>query len=204
MQVAPKASKRGKSNPGAIAEASDIAVRCSHDAIVPVSDLVPNPRNPNKHGTSQIDMLAKVIRHQGWRSPIVVSKRSGFIVVGHGRLEAAKLLQVETVPVNYQEFATEADEWAHLIADNRIAELADLDKQVLSDVLLELDTGAFDMEQTGFDATSLEKLMTATPDLSEKLTGHYEVAIECGTESEQKTIYERMTKEGHKCRLLTL
>ena len=42
-------------------------VHCAHDAMVDVTELVPNPRNPNKHGDKQIALLAKIIRHQGWR-----------------------------------------------------------------------------------------------------------------------------------------
>ena len=143
--------------------ASGIPVHCAHLRIADVTSLVPNPRNPNKHGDTQVALLAKIIRHQGWRAPITISRRSGFIVTGHGRLEAAKLLQVAEVPVDEQDFATEADEWAHLIADNRIAELADADRAMLRDLAEELDTGDFDMDLTGFDYTALEELMTAAP-----------------------------------------
>lgn len=143
--------------------ASGIPVHCAHLRIADVTSLIPNPRNPNKHGDTQVALLAKIIRHQGWRAPITISRRSGFIVTGHGRLEAAKLLQVEQVPVDEQDFATEADEWAHLIADNRIAELADADRAMLRDLAEELDTGDFDMDLTGFDAAGLEELMTAAP-----------------------------------------
>ena len=138
----------------------DIQIRCSFTKLVDITELIANPRNPNKHGDKQIALLAKIIRHQGWRSPVVVSKRSGFIVAGHGRTEAAKLLGVQTVPVDYQDFSTEADEWAHLIADNRIAELAEMNMPELKDLLLELDTGELDMDLTGFDNAELERLMT--------------------------------------------
>ena len=141
--------------------ASGIPVHCAHARLADVTTLVANPRNPNKHGDAQVALLAKIIRHQGWRAPITISKRSGFIVTGHGRLQAALLLQVEKVPVDEQDFATEADEWAHLIADNRIAELADVDRAMLRDLAEELDTGDFDMDVTGFDYAALEELMTA-------------------------------------------
>ena len=144
--------------------ASGIPVHCAHVDLRDVTTLVPNPRNPNKHGDAQVALLAKIIRHQGWRAPITISKRSGFIVTGHGRLEAAKLLQVEKVPVDEQDFATEADEWAHLAADNRIAELAETDGAMLKDLLLELDTGAFDMDLSGFDAGELERVINFFPD----------------------------------------
>ena len=141
--------------------ASGIPVHCAHLRIADITSLIPNPRNPNKHGDTQVALLAKIIRHQGWRAPITISRRSGFVVTGHGRLEAAKLLQVAEVPVDEQDFATEADEWAHLIADNRIAELADADRAMLRDLAEELDSGSFDMELTGFDHAALEELMTA-------------------------------------------
>jgi len=143
--------------------ASSIPVHCAHLRIADIASLIPNPRNPNKHGDTQVALLAKIIRHQGWRAPITISRRSGFVVTGHGRLEAAKLLQVAEVPVDEQDFATEADEWAHLIADNRIAELADADRAMLRDLAEELDTGDFDMDLTGFDYAALEELMTAAP-----------------------------------------
>lgn len=63
--------------------------------MVDIEKLVGNPRNPNKHPQNQIELLAKIIKAQGWRNPIVVSRRSGFVVKGHGRLEAARLLGLE-------------------------------------------------------------------------------------------------------------
>ena len=135
----------------------EILIRCAFKEMVDVVNLVSHPRNPNKHGDQQIALLAKVIRHQGWRAPVVVSKRSGFIVAGHGRLEAAKLLQVQTVPVDYQEFENEADELAHLLADNRIAELAELNTVDVGAILKELETvPGFDLDWSGFDAAAIE------------------------------------------------
>lgn len=140
---------------------SGIAAHCSFDRAVDLVDLVEHPSNPNKHSDKQIALLAKIIRNQGWRNPIVVSNRSGFIISGHGRLAAAKLLNVENVPVDYQDFASEADEHAHLIADNRIAELAEIDGNELAGLLRQLD-GQIDMELTGFDQVSLDDLLAST------------------------------------------
>ena len=171
--------------------ASSIPVHCSHDALVDITELVPNPRNPNKHPDKQVALLAKIIRHQGWRAPIVVSKRSGFVVAGHGRLEAAKLLQVQVVPVNFQEFATEADEWAHVIADNRIAELAETDGAMLKDLLIELDSATqdFDMDLSGFDAGELERVINTytdnAVDAEPQIDKAAELQKEWGTETGQ-------------------
>lgn len=136
-----------------------IPVHCAHDAIVPIEGVVPNPRNPNTHPERQIDLLAKIIKAQGWRAPVTMSTRSGFIVRGHGRYLAALRLGLSAVPVDKQGYASEAEEWADLIADNRIAELAEMDMAKLKEDLLALDDGAFDMELTGFDGESLEDLL---------------------------------------------
>lgn len=138
----------------------EVKIHCAYDELVDLYKLVPNPRNPNKHSDRQIEMLAKIIEHQGWRVPITVSKRSGFVVRGHGRLQAAEILGLEKVPVDYQDYENEAEEWADLIADNRIAELSEMDNTMLKDLLQEIDTGVIDMELTGFTEDELESLMT--------------------------------------------
>tara|TARA_Y100000310_G_scaffold345852_1_gene471394 strand:+ start:714 stop:1907 length:1194 start_codon:yes stop_codon:yes gene_type:complete len=135
-------------------------VNCAHKQLVPLHKLVPHPRNPNTHPDDQIRLLTKIIDYQGWRNPIVVSNRSGFIIKGHARLMAAQQLGYSEAPVDYQDYADEAQEWADLIADNRIAELAVLDRPVAKDLLEEMDIGDFDMELTGWDPQALEDLMT--------------------------------------------
>lgn len=138
--------------------ASGIPVHCSFDEIADAASLVPNPRNPNTHPEKQIQLLAKIIKAQGWRAPITVSNRSGFIVRGHGRLMAAQFLGVDQAPVDRQDYATEAEEWADLIADNRIAELAEMDSAMLTELIQELSAGGLDIELTGFDRADLDRL----------------------------------------------
>ena len=96
---------------------SDIPIFCAHTELVDIEKLVPNPRNPNRHPESQISLLAKIIKGQGFRNPIVVSKRSGFVIKGHGRLDAAKLLEMSAVPVDFQDYESEAAEWADMVSD---------------------------------------------------------------------------------------
>ena len=141
-------------------------VFCAHDAIVDVTKLVPNPKNPNQHPDNQIQLLGRIIRQAGWRQPITVSKRSGFIVKGHGRLAAALLEGMKEAPVDYQNYTTEAEEYADLVADNRIAELAETDNKLLADIFAEIDTGEIPMELTGYTEDEVEGLVTA---LSEAL-----------------------------------
>lgn len=138
----------------------NIPIHCAFKELRNIATLIFHPRNPNKHPRKQIEILARIIQHQGWRNPIVVSTRSGFVVAGHGRLDAALLLGCKEVPVDTQEFATEADEWAHLVADNRIAELAEMDSEGLGDLLKDLgEVEDFDLSVTGFDREALEDLL---------------------------------------------
>lgn len=133
-----------------------VAVHCAFDEMMSIESVIPNPRNPNTHPDKQIKLLAKIINTQGWRAPITVSKRSGFIVRGHGRLLAAQLLNLETVPVDLQDYESEAAEWADLIADNRLVELATIDDSLLAELLKEAD----DMvELTGYTANEIDRIL---------------------------------------------
>lgn len=146
---------------------SGINCWCRFDEQVDIVDLIGNPRNPNKHPDNQIALLAKIIQGQGWRQPITVSKRSGYIVKGHGRMEAAKLLLVENVPVEYQDYESEAAEYADLMADNRIAELAEADEGMISELLGDDLFSDFDMDLTGFDAFALNELLDDEKDMED-------------------------------------
>jgi len=137
-----------------------IPVHCAHTTLIDPNGLKPNPVNPNRHSAHQIQLLASIIQDQGWRNPITVSKRSGLVVRGHGRLEAALLIGCETVPVDEQAYGSEAEELADLLADNRLAELAELDEDDLRRLIKQIEEAdpAFDLELTGFMEDEIRKL----------------------------------------------
>jgi hypothetical protein len=146
-------------------EASGVAVRCSYSALEDVANLKANPRNPNKHPSGQLELYAKAIRHQGWRRAVVVSKRSGLIVTGHGAVECAKAQGWSVVPVDYQDFESEADELAHCLADNRLPELAEMSESDLAAILSDLKAEpGFDLDLTGFDLAGLQSIGFVVPD----------------------------------------
>jgi len=93
-----------------------ITIDCAYDALVDTEELRPNPRNPNKHPQKQLALLSKIIKAQGFRNPIIVSTLSGYVVKGHARLESARILGLKQCPVDYQDYQTEADEWADMVA----------------------------------------------------------------------------------------
>lgn len=137
-----------------------IPIHCAHTTLADPNTLKPNPVNPNRHSAHQIQLLASIIQDQGWRNPITVSKQSGLVVRGHGRLEAALLLGCEHVPVDEQNYESEAEELADLLADNRLAELAELDEDELRRLIKQIEESdpAFDLELTGFMEDEIRKL----------------------------------------------
>lgn len=130
-------------------------IRCAHDKLELISDLKPHPKNPNKHGDEQIERLAKILKYQGWRSPVKVSRRSGFVVSGHGRIEAARLNGWDSVPVNYQDYESDDQEFADLASDNSIAEWAQLDLGLINFELQNFDP-SFDVELFGLKNFEIE------------------------------------------------
>lgn len=118
-------------------------------------ELKPHPKNPNIHPPEQIERLAKLLKYQGFRTPIVVSKGSGFVISGHGRLAAAKLLGLQSVPVSIQEFESYEQEYAHLVGDNAIAEWADLNFAEINAEIGNLGPD-FDIECLGLEDFQIE------------------------------------------------
>ncbi len=133
-----------------------MAVYSAYDEIVKIEELKENPKNPNTHSEHQIELLAEVIKKTGWRASITVSNLSGYIVKGHGRLQAAKFAGFKEVPVEYQNFKDEEEEMAALLADNKIAELAEIDEEKLKEIFNEFDFD--DLSLTGFSQDEFEDL----------------------------------------------
>ncbi|MFC0104631.1 site-specific DNA-methyltransferase [Sphingopyxis terrae] len=125
-----------------------------------VADLRPHERNPRTHSKKQVEQIAASIKRFGFTNPVLVD-RDGQVIAGHGRIEAAKLLGMATVPVLRLEHMTEAEKRAYVIADNRLAELAGWDNDLLALELAavsELDSD-FDLALTGFDVAEIEALL---------------------------------------------
>jgi DNA modification methylase len=129
-------------------------------ANIDISDLRPNPHNPREHSDKQIKQLAKSIKSFGFVSPILIDT-NGRIVAGHGRLQAAKLLGLKQVPTIGIRHLSESQIRALIIADNRLAEQASWNEQLLGEQLkvlseLELD---FELEATGFEVAEIDLLI---------------------------------------------
>jgi DNA modification methylase len=125
-----------------------------------ISSLKPFPRNARTHTGKQLHQIAASMRQFGFTSPILIDQ-ADVIIAGHGRLEAAKLLGLRVVPTIRIEHLNEAQKRAYVIADNKIAQNAGWDPDILAIEFqnlsaLELD---FDLEVTGFETAEIDLLI---------------------------------------------
>ena len=127
---------------------------------VDIADLVPYTNNPRTHSKKQIRQIADSIRTFGWTNPVLVDAQNG-IIAGHGRIEAAKLLGLSAVPVLRIDKMSEAEKRAYIIADNKLAENAGWDNELLAiefQALIDLEFD-FDIELTGFEVGEIDVLL---------------------------------------------
>lgn len=138
-------------------------VHCAHDKLVDVSELKAHPKNRNDHPADQIVRLAKILEYQGWRYPVKVSKQSGFITSGHGRVLAAKHLGWKQVPVNFQEYENEEQEYADIVSDNSIASWSELDLSAINSDIVDLGPD-FDIDLLGIKDFVIEPADKESPE----------------------------------------
>src|SRR5258707_13626064 len=122
---------------------------------VSVRSLRPYPRNARRHSKGQIKQIAASITRLGFNTPILVAN-DGEIVAGHGRLAAAKLLGLETVPTLPLSHLSEAERRAYVIADNKLALSAGWDREMLAIELQGLVDLDFEIELTGFSLAEVD------------------------------------------------
>jgi len=133
---------------------------------VPIDSIIPNPRNPRKHSAKQVAQVAASIQEWGFTNAILVDENNQ-IIAGHGRHEAALLLNLDEVPVIVAKGWPEAKKMAYLIADNKLGLNSDWDSEAL---LLEIEgikEQEFDVSLLGFDDLELLALEPELPEVVE-------------------------------------
>lgn len=141
-------------------------IKAKNITLVDISLLVENPKNNNVHPEDQIERLAKLITHTGFRNPLVVSNRSGFVLCGHGRIAAAKKAGLKELPVIYQDFKDEAEEYAYMTADNAIHNWSSLDLSKVNTEMLDLGPD-FDIDMLGIKDFVIEPIEKFEPQSDE-------------------------------------
>ena len=123
-----------------------------------IKDLIPYARNARTHSDEQVAQIAASIKEFGFLSPIIISK-DNTILCGHGRFYAAQKLGLEKVPCIKEEYLTETQKRAYILADNKLSLNAGWDNEMLAIELSELQNENFDLGLTGFDVSELEDLI---------------------------------------------
>jgi ParB-like chromosome segregation protein Spo0J len=161
-----------------------------------VDRLRPADRNPRKHPKKQIEQLAARYKAVGFTKPLFV-RPDGRLIAGHGRLDAAKLAGLKTVPV-----IVAPDSWTdqqcreELLADNALGDGSKWDEEELAAELKELSAAGADLSELGFEP--LKDLEAA--DNSPQLSGlKYQVLVKCRDEAHQGELLARLDKEGLDC-----
>jgi len=141
----------------------------------PIESLIPYARNARTHSDEQIAQIAASIREFGFNNPVLVDGHRG-VIAGHGRLLAARKLEMTEVPVIELAHLSETQKRAFILAENKLAERAGWDGELLSLELADLQAAGFDLELTGFDDTEIASLLGG--DESEASNGDSDAADE--------------------------
>jgi ParB-like chromosome segregation protein Spo0J len=111
--------------------------------------LRPYERNARTHSAEQISQIAASIAEFGFNAPILVDSQSG-VIAGHGRLLAARKLDLALVPVIVLDHLTAIQKRAYILADNKLTELGGWNDELLAAELAALEAEGFDVGLTGF------------------------------------------------------
>lgn len=131
-----------------------------------VESLIPYARNARTHSEAQVAQLAASIREWGWTVPVLIDE-SGTLIAGHGRVMAARLLELTEVPVMVARGWSEAKTRAYVLADNKLAMNAGWDEDMLRAELEALTDAGFNMALTGFSLDDLTELALDVEEVGE-------------------------------------
>jgi hypothetical protein len=123
-----------------------------------ISELKPYRGNARTHSRKQVRQIADSIKRFGFTSPVLVDN-DGMIIAGHGRVEAAKVLGLAAIPTLRLSHLSDAEKRAYVIADNRLAEKAGWDREILAIELHALVDLDFEVELTGFGVGEIEIIL---------------------------------------------
>lgn len=126
--------------------------------MIAVDSLIPYARNARTHSDGQVAQIAASIAEFGFTNPILSDGERG-VIAGHGRLMAARKLGLTEVPVIELAHLTPTQKKAYILADNRIAENAGWDEELLKLELAELQAAEYDLDLMGFSDEEIDKLL---------------------------------------------
>ena len=125
---------------------------------MPIAALKPYERNARTHSRKQIKQIAASIERFGFNAPVLIDEDNG-IIAGHGRVEAAKLLQLESVPTVRLSHLSDNEKRAYILADNKLATKAGWDREMLAIEVKHLLEVGIDPEPVGFETFELDSIL---------------------------------------------
>jgi hypothetical protein len=128
--------------------------------------LRPHHHNARTHSKRQIEQIAQSIERFGFLNPVLIDA-SGAIIAGHGRVEAAKLLGLSRVPTLRIEHLSDAEKRAYILADNKLAEKAGWDREILAVELQALVDMDFEIERTGFEMAEVDFILDEATEIKQ-------------------------------------
>lgn len=123
-----------------------------------VDSLIPYARNARTHSDEQVAQIAASIQEFGFNNPVLVDGHKG-VIAGHGRILAARKLNLSSVPVIELGHLSETQKRAFILAENKLTERGGWDSDLLSVELADLQDAGFDLELTGFDDSELKSYL---------------------------------------------
>ena len=158
--------------------------------IISIEKLIPYSNNARTHSDEQIKKIQSSLREFGFVNPVLIDKDYG-IIAGHGRIEAAKREGIREAPCVWVEHLTEAQKKAYILADNKLAELAGWDENIIKIEFESLDKIDFDISLTGFDDYEIKEVEKpfAKPNTEElRPYQKHHVLITCDAEKSPQVI----------------
>ena len=173
-----------------------------------VAELIPYAANSRTHSDAQVAQIAASIKEFGWTNPILVSGDNS-IIAGHGRLLAARKLGMNEVPAIVLDHLSKSQQRALVIADNQLALNAGWDMDMLKAEIEDLMLDDFNISILGFDDKFLDALNAEAFEETrigeeQDVQAVFEIAVTCADEDEQEKVYQILTEQGLKCRVLTM
>ena len=160
-----------------------------------IETLIPYANNARTHSDAQVAQISASIREFGFNNPVLIDEQSG-IIAGHGRVLAARKLELDSIPCIRLNHLSETQRRAYIIADNKIAMNAGWDEELLALELTELTEFGVNMDLTGFSLLEMSNIfddgVRGVPDTSSQeinpddyQMGHQ--CPKCGFEFDAKT-----------------
>lgn len=174
---------------------------------IPINDLKEYENNSRTHSEEQITQIVNSIKEFGFTNPILIDNKN-LIIAGHGRLLAAKKLDLKEVPTIVLNNLSEEQKKAYIIADNQLAMNAGWDFEMLKNEIMTI-ADDIDLNLLGFNeqelANIIDGLELIEPELQEQEYKEvFNVIINCEDENHQEKTYNELQEKGYQCQVQSL